>query len=190
MAIERLYFQPKTPKLFDRAIQDIQKRLGGLSWLDHIFGRCERLVKKVEGVSVYSPNVYAGGNEYILLTPDNKDLGNYCFFVMDEPETIGVDMGSQVRMKAPFSLVVWVDMRRCSEGDDRNIYDIENAVLDVITGHGVLRNGHIEVSRVWHNAENVFRGFTLDEVDNQFLMAPFAGFRIQGELTLTNDCVL
>ena len=190
MAIERLYLQPKTPKLFDRAIQDIQKHFVGLSWLDHIFGRCERLVKKVEGVRVYSPNVYAGGNEYILLTPDNKDLGSYCFFVMDEPETIGVDMGSQVRMKAPFSLVVWVDMRKSCVGDDRNIYDIENDVLDFLKWPGVLKNGHIEVSRVWHNAENVFRGFTLDEVDNQFLMAPFAGFRIQGELTITNDCVL
>lgn len=190
MAIDRVYLKPGSPKLFDRAIQDIQNGLAGLGWMDHIFGRCERLVKVIDGTKYYTPNVYFGKDDYILLTPDNKDLGNYCFFVMDEPETIGAGMGIQLRMKAPFSLVVWVKVSECSTDDDRNIYEIENEVLDVLTRPGILKSGHVDIARIWHNAENVFQGFTLDEVDNQFLMSPFAGFRFQGELTITNDCIL
>ena len=91
MAIERIYKQPASnPKLFDKTIQNLQDALGGLSWLNHVFGRCERLAKVVNGQRLYSPNVYRGRDEYILLTPDNTDLGNYCFFVCYYRVNIGV----------------------------------------------------------------------------------------------------
>jgi hypothetical protein len=45
------------------------------------------------------------------------------------------------------------------------------------------------VSRIYERAENVFRGYTMDEVDNQFLMSPFAGWRFDGLLTIKNDCI-
>ena len=35
---------------------------------------------------------------------------------------------------------------------------------------------------------SVMAGFSLDEVDNQYLMSPFAGFRFYGEMIVTNDC--
>jgi hypothetical protein len=50
------------------------------------------------------------------------------------------------------------------------------------------KKGSFTVQRIYERAENVFDGFTLDEVDNQFLMSPFAGFRFYGEMIVTNDC--
>jgi hypothetical protein len=41
---------------------------------------------------------------------------------------------------------------------------------------------------VYERAENVFEGYSLDEVDNQFLMQPFAGLRITGELIVDEEC--
>jgi hypothetical protein len=41
---------------------------------------------------------------------------------------------------------------------------------------------------VYQTAENVFDGYTLDEVDNQYLMAPFAGFRLTGEMIIDEEC--
>lgn len=185
-----IYKQPSVPRLFDRPIQNLQDALGGLSWMDNVYGRCERLVKEKDGRRTYTPNAYKGNGDYILLTPDEVAHGNYCFFVMEEPETVGVSMGVQSRIRAPFSLIVWVDMRKVGhEADDRNIYQVEAEVLECIGVGGVLKSGSIQVSKVYHHAENVFQGFSLDEVDNQFMMSPFAGFRITGELIITEDCL-
>ena len=177
--------------MFDRPIQDIQKSIAKkLLFMNHVFGRCERLTKEVNGKRILSPNVYAGKDEYILLTPDNTDLGNYCFFIEDDPETMVANFGLSGRLKAPFSLVVWVDMRTIEDKDIRNIYDLELKVLDAVAVPGVTRHGGIEVLRVYHRAENVFNGFTLDEVDNQYLMSPFIGLRLDLELWVDEDCVL
>ena len=191
MAIERLYLQPDSPKLFDRPIQDIQRSIAKkLLFIDHVFGRCERLAKESDGRKVYTPNVYAGRDEYILLTPDNTDLGNYCFFVREDPEQMVEGFGNHGRMRCPFSLVVWLDMRTIEDEDERNVYDVELKVLDAVASPGVLRSGGLTVNRLYHRAENVFDGFTLDEVDNQFLMSPFFGLRVQMELWVDEDCVL
>lgn len=189
MAIERLYLQPESPKLFDRPIQDIQRSIAEkLLFMHHIFGRCERLAKVVDGRKVYSPNVYKGKDEYELLTPDNTDLGNYCFFVREDPETMVQSFGNHGRMRGTFSLIVWVDLRTIEDKDQRDVYDFELKVLDAVASPGVLRSGGITVSRVYHRAESVFDGFSLDEVDNQFLMSPFYGLRIQFELWVDEDC--
>lgn len=189
--IDRIYLQPEEPRLFDRPIQDLQKSIARhLLFMDHVFGRCERLAKVIDGRTVYSPNVYKGKDEYILLTPDNTDLGNYSFFVAEEPETMVSAFGISGRMKAPFSLVVWVDLRTIEEKDARNVYELELKVLDAIASPGVLRHGGLEVSKVYHRAENVFTGFTMDEVDNQFMMSPFAGLRIELELWVDEDCTI
>ena len=41
---------------------------------------------------------------------------------------------------------------------------------------------------IYELAENVYRGFTLDEIDNQFLMHPFGGFRFEGVLSVNQPC--
>ena len=189
MVTDRIYLQPEQPRLFDRPIQDLQKSIGSkLLFMNHIFGRCERLLKVVEGRRYYTPNIYKGRDEYELLTPDNTDLGNYCFFVPDDPEVMVANFGISGRLRAPFSLVVWVNMLDVDDKDTRNVYDLELKVLDAIASPGVLRHGGIEVMRVYHKAENVFQGFTLDEVDNQFLMSPFMGLRVECELWVDEEC--
>lgn len=188
MAIARIYKQPTRAYLFDRVIQGLQDALGDIAWLNHIFGRTERLVKMKDGMRYYTPNVYFGRDEYIQLLPDNRDLGNYCFFVMEEPQTVTYPMGIQNRVKAPFSLIVWVDMRTVGTTyDDRNTEQLKEQVLKTIK-RGWIKHGSVTVEKVYERAENVFRGCSLDEVDSQYLMAPFAGFRLTGEMIIDEEC--
>lgn len=188
MAIERIYKQPTRAYLFDRVIQDLQDALGGLSWLSHVFGRSERLVQLKDGVRKYSPNVYQGKGEYISLLPDNTRLGNYCFFVMEDPQTVSVPMQLQNRLRSPFSLIVWVDMRTVGATyDDRNTEQLKEQVLKTVR-RAWLKQGAVTVTRVYERAENVFQGYSLDDVDNQYLMAPFAGFRLTGEMYVDEEC--
>ena len=188
MAIARIYKQPTRAYLFDRVIQGLQDALGDIAWLTHIFGRSERLVKMKNGMRYYTPNVYYGRDEYIQLLPDNRDLGNYCFFVMEEPQTVTYPMGLQNRVRAPFSLIVWVDMRTIGATyDDRNTEQLKEQVLKTIK-RGWIKHGAVTVEKVYERAENVFQGYSLDEVDNQYLMSPFAGFRLTGEMQIDEEC--
>ena len=188
MAIERIYKQPSRAYLFDRVIQDLQDALGSLPWLSHVFGRSERLVQLKDGMRRYSPNVYQGTGEYISLLPDNRKLGNYCFFVLEDPQTVTVPMQSQNRVRSPFSLIVWVDMRNVGDAaDDRNTERLKEEVLKTVRV-AWIKKGSVTLSRIYERAENVFQGYSLDEVDNQYLMSPYAGFRITGEMVIDEEC--
>lgn len=179
------------PYLFDKVIHELQQALkNGLPWLDHSFGRCERLVKTVDGKRIYTPNVYKGNEQYEQILPDDRH-GCYSFFVLHEPQEVLNRMQMEVRIKTPFSLVMWVDMRKVEQKmrmpDERNTDYIKEQVLSVIAT-SFLKKGSVSVARIYEKAENVFDGFSLDEVDNQYLMSPFAGFRFYGEMIVTNDC--
>lgn len=187
--IERVPLR-QNPKLFDRVIGELQQGLKSrLAWLEYSLGRAERLVKTIQGVRVYSPNVYVGRDNYELVTPDTVKIGNYSFFVMEEPQEVSSLLHDNVRIKAPFSLIVWVDMRKVSDDDERNTEAVKEEILLALEDI-TLRKGRFTVTRIYERAENVFAGFTLDEVDNQFMMSPYAGWRFYGEMTITNDCVL
>lgn len=182
-----------TPYLFDKVIEELaQDMKDNLAWLDASYGRAERLVKTIDGKRIYTPNVYKGGDQYELLLPDDR-LGCFSFFVLHEPQEVLNRMQMEVRLKAPFSLIVWVDMRRVERTmqmpDERNSEYIKEQVLSVIS-RARLSKGSVAVTKIYERAEHVFEGFSLDEVQNQFLMSPFAGFRFYGEMIVTNDCVL
>lgn len=186
-------FYPRitTPYLFDKVIRELQQALKeGLPWLENSFGRVERRVTEVNERRLYVPAIYQEDGQYGIMLPDDR-LGCYSFFVMHDPQEVLNRMQTEVRIKSPFSLIVWVDMRRVEKKmrmpDERNTEYIKEQVLSVIETAS-KRKGHISINRIYERAENVFDGFSLDEVNNQFLMSPFAGFRFYGEMIVTNDC--
>lgn len=184
--------QNQAPYLHDKVINEVREALAiNLPWLDATYGRCERLVKKEnDGKRYYVPAIYKQCENYESLLPDDK-RGCYSFFVMREPQTVSQQVQNEVRIKSPFSLIVWVDMRRVERKmnmpDNRNTEYIKEQVLSVLNT-ALTRKGSITVESIYERAENVFQGFTLDEVQNQFLMSPFAGFRFDGTMIVTNDC--
>jgi hypothetical protein len=180
-----------TPYLFDKVIRELQQALkDGLPWLENSFGRVERRVTEVNERRLYVPAIYQQDGQYGIMLPDDR-LGCYSFFVMHDPQEVLNRMQTEVRIKSPFSLIVWVDMRRVEKKmrmpDERNTEYIKEQVLSVLETAS-KRKGHISINRIYERAENVFDGFSLDEVKNQFLMSPFAGFRFYGEMIVTNDC--
>ena len=89
------------PKLFDNVIAEIQQGLANnLMWLNFSFGKAERLVKQINGRKYYTPNVYLGKNEYVLIAPDSG-LGNFSFFVLDEPQDVEWAIGDRTHLSTP-----------------------------------------------------------------------------------------
>lgn len=176
------------PVLIDGVIAEIQTQMAQrVEWLNNIFGRVERLVKNVNGRTIYSANQYKSGNEYTLIAPDSG-LGNFAFFVVDEPETMDYYRGDRTHFSTPFSLVVWVDMRTIASGENRNTEAVKQEIVRFLNDELRLRSGRMYVNRIFNRAESIFKGFTLDEIDNQFLMQPFCGWRFEGEIEFYDTC--
>ena len=183
----------KNPPLADAVIGKIQEGLtSNLSWLDVAFGRAERIVKKINGRDLYLPAIYAGDtnkpNEYLELSPDSL-IGNFSFFWMLDPQRFTWRPKIRGTFRDPFALIFWFDLRKCFETkDNRNVAALEAQVLKTLNGGFLLPNGAIQVDKIYHLAENIYREFSLEEVDNQFLMHPYAGFRLEGELIYEEPC--
>lgn len=182
----------QNPELLDRIIGNMQTGLAeNLGWLNAAFGRAERLVKTTASQRrIYTPNVYAGGNEYRDVSPD-AEIGNFCFFWIDDPQEVSWEYGVSIGIKATFSIIFWFDYRKVFNDKNRRDKEaIKREILDVLNGGFLLRNGRIRITRIYEQAENIYRGFSLDEIDNQFLMHPYGGFRFEGELSIGETCKL
>lgn len=183
--------------MLDAVIGRIQEGLvSGLPWLDVAFGRAQRLVKVQDGRRYVTPNVYCGGwnghgeNDYIEVSPDSH-LGNFSFFVIDDPQTLDGDVWDRT-IRAPFGLVFWLDLRRVfGEKNNRNTELLKSQVFSLLSGREgfLLRAGTIRLNRTYEQAENIYRGFNISEVDNQYLMHPYWGFRLDGVLEYDELCV-
>ncbi len=182
--------------MLDRVLGEIQNGLvENIGWLDAAFGKAQRLTKMINGKNIITPNVYCGGwqghgpNDYIEVSPDSK-IGNFSFFEVDDPQTI--DAGPWAReVSAPFGLIVWFDLTRVyGMADNRNTERLKAEILHVLNGRAGwhLTDGRITINRIYERAENIYRGYTLSEIDNQFLMHPFAGFRFEGVLEFNELC--
>lgn len=177
--------------MLDGAIGCMRKGLSeNLGWLDHAFGRAERLVKRdAEGRRVYLPAVYAGNGEYMDVSPD-AGIGNFCFFTVDDPQEVDWQANLSVGIKTVFSIIFWFDYRSvCNDASARDKEAVKKEILDALNGGFWMKTGSFKITRAYELAENIYRGFSLDEVDNQFLMHPFGGFRFEGVLSVTESCM-
>lgn len=174
------------PVFFDKAVAEIQNILGTkLPWLNHVFGICERNTRVIDGKRYNIATVYTGKDNYEQIEPCSE-LGNFCFFVLHDPQDLLPNYGD--RFSSPISVIFWYDMRTASNAaDTRNREEVKTAIVKALSGIS-LRNGTFEFSRVYEQPENVFRDFSYDYVDNQFLMSPYAGVRVDGVLYADVPC--
>lgn len=176
------------PQLIDKVIAEIQKGLtDNISWLNYAFGRAQRLVKEINGKKIFTPNIYAGGNEYIEVSPD-ASIGNFSFFVIDDPQIVNWQPNIQGEITVNYSLIVWLNIDQITGAENRNTELIKSEILRVLNGRFRYKFGKLNVTKIYEQSENIYRGFTLDEIDNQYLMHPYCGFRFSGELTVSESC--
>ena len=114
-----------------------------------------------------------------------EELGNFSFFYLRDPQTFGAKDKNLV--KSPFSLVLWYNLTEVSpEYDERNTEQIKGQIMGVLNA---LRLPYLQIQKIWEKPTNVFADFSYDPTTNQFLMHPFTGMRIDGELIARMDCL-
>ncbi len=145
-----------------------------LPWLDNAYGKAYTLVSSD---NYLYPAAHVAGNEYISLLP-NDMLGNYLFFELEDPSTI-VPL-SQIRSTTKFrvNLVVWFNLENIYGIIEDKILsdDIKEDIIQALASR-FYSNAFISISEIYENAENIFKRYSLKQVDTQFLMLPYYGFK-------------
>ncbi|GAA3940409.1 hypothetical protein [Hymenobacter algoricola] len=182
------YLNPQAPTLpnpigLDKEIQRVQLLLAAkLPWLQVSYGRAYRSGRKDGTKTIYYPEVYDGEREYRDVLPNDNVSAQSFFYPRDpasNPDSAPTPLG--LALNQPVDLIFWVNLRALDPAKD---YRFEAELLrDVLR---VLSNNSIAVQRVYTTAEEVFKGFSMDVVAEQVFRMPYAGFRIQCELSLQN----
>ena len=186
---------PDTKSLADNYFSIINEELlSQLPWLEQAYGRAE-LVKRTSGNKILkAPGIYVGvsrkKNEYLELFPDSR-IGNFSFFWPLEPQILSTTPYQQSKIQVPFALIFWFDLRKVYTDyvAGRDTEYLKAQILKCLMRQITLpNNAYITLGKVYETAEKIYKEFTIDQIDNQFLMSPFAGFRFEGVLYFEEPC--
>lgn len=172
------------PKLFDKEVLKIQNALAdAFPWLNYAFGICETLTDIKDGRKFNSANLYIGRGQYMQVMPC-EELGNFAFFTLRDPQEFMARDRNLI--KSPFSLIIWYDTRKVSlPTDERNTEEIKAQILGVLSE---LRFPSVSLTRIYEKPQNVFADYSYDYTNNQFMMSPYAGLRIDGVMEVRIPC--
>lgn len=188
MSLRRIPAVPvnDNPVLFDKVIAQIQQTLKDeLSWLDYSFGRAQKLVENREQREYIYPGVHIGNGEYVNVFPDDE-LGNFSFFMIEDPQRVDFNARSFNAISTKYSLIVWLNLDKIFAGEkDRDSEKIKAEVLEVLTRRIYMSYGRVTVEEIYEEAKNIYKGYSIREIDSQFLMQPYYGMRFEGEMLLT-----
>lgn len=177
------------PQLWDYVLSPFQIALeGGLTWLGAAYGKAERRTRERDGLQIIYPAVYANAKDYLNVMPDGH-LGNFTFFNIQD----GWDVQTLSRrfrvLNATASLIGWYDFRTIYplDWEERTNQHVIFAVLDAIR-YTTAAGMSWEVIQIWEQGPNIYEGFSSPEIDNQYLMRPYGGFRIDIQISFDENC--
>lgn len=193
------------PVLLDKILQDMQKSLmDNLPWLNYAFGKAHKLIEhRTNGNKFVYPAAYNGNGEYISLLPNDK-YGNFSWFDIYDPQEISQVSPALPQFTFEGAIVFWYDLT--SIYDDASVLyteEIKDEIIRLLTTPGlIIANGRIAVSKVYERFENIYSGYSLEKIynnyeysgediqsiDKQFFMFPYAGLRIEFNITTRELC--
>lgn len=172
-----------SPKLLDVVLQEINTKLSTqLTWLNSTFLKAQRL-EKTKDRSTYSyPSVFIGQNDYLALYPD-EHIGNFTFWDISDGQEIENPTKSGSLVLIDFGLVLWCDLRDLY-GSEWQTYSVENVKSDVlkILKYSTFKESSIRVVRIFEEAKNIYKNYSIEEIESQFLMRPYLGLRFEGQI--------
>lgn len=175
---------PISPVLLDDVLSEIQTALATeLTWLDSAFGKAQKLKRKMsDGREMTYPAVYAGQKDYLNVFPDSH-IGNFCFFDFDDGDDLTYYGRKSFDTKRSFGLVFWFNLQEIYPSDwtRRTTEHIKNDVLGFFKDTAFAKS-EVMITGTFEEATNIYKGYSGKEIDNQFLMRPYSGLRVEGKI--------
>lgn len=195
----------ENPVLLDKIIQDIQDSLKKrLDWLDLAFGKAHKLVEhRQDGDKFIYPAAYIGNSEYVSLLP-NDNFGNFCWFDIYDPQLITQVVQSTPQFSFSGAIVFWYNLNSIfADADVLYTEEIKDEIIRALTTPGLIKQtGRLSITKVFERFENIYKGYSIEkiynnysykgegiqDIDKQFFMHPYAGIRIEFEMTTRELC--
>lgn len=193
------------PVLLDKIIQDIQVSLGEkLTWLNWVFGRAYKLIEhQIEGDKFIYPAAYIGNSEYASLLP-NDNFGNFCWFDIYDPQDIYQVVQSTPQFMFSGAIVFWFNLDSIF-ADSKCMYseEVKDEIIRVLTTPGLIKQtGRLTIKKIYERFENIYKGYSIEKIynnfvysgqniqamDKQYFMHPYAGMRVEFEMTTRELC--
>lgn len=179
------------PVLLDRIIQDIcTVLLAKLPWLNEAFGRAYKLVDKGQDFERFThPVTYTGNGEYMSLLP-NDTFGNFSWLEVYDPQEVDTTVIAKPKLIVRGALIFWYNLESIYE-DKSLLYteEIKNEVLNILTTPGIIPSiGRITVTEIYERPENIYKGYSIENIDKQFFMYPYAGLRLEFTIKTKELC--
>lgn len=189
---------PESPMNLDAYIGEMQRKFySELNWIQWVFGRAWKMYQKRDGMGSSEgigrgyayPGAIGPKGEYYNLFP-NDEYSAYCFFSARdsaEPAT-SFDAGSGSyepgqfnEWRQPVDLIFWYDQDAMKNYFGNTDYPLTETLLAHV--RKVLRYiSFYSITGVYYNPENIFDGYSLDYVNEQYIAYPYGGFRIAGQI--------
>lgn len=175
------------PVLFDRIIQQLQEGFKSkLNWLDYAFGRSYCIEEQTSsGIKKY-PGVYLADGNYLSVLPDDT-LGNFLFFELYDP--IKVDNIRNNRLSANGAIIFWLNADTIFQ--DKSVLYTEDIKLEVLQCINAMRltSGSIKVISIYDKPENIYKNYSISQIDGQYLVSPYYGFKLNVEFSISELCL-
>ncbi|MFZ4705547.1 MAG: hypothetical protein ACOYMF_06010 [Bacteroidales bacterium] len=169
------------------ALFDVQIAAINLLYTEfNTFGKAQILVKSNDKKQEYKyPGVLLEGNNYYPMLP-NKDIMPFSFWVLDEPYEITPEVsasGNMTKATCRASLIFWGDLTKVLNYRFRATENMKKYLLDKMTLRNIFR-----IEQIFEQGDRVMDGFSIREIDNQYLMQPYFALRFTGKLLCRQKC--
>jgi hypothetical protein len=179
------------PVNIDRPIQEIQISLAtGLGWLEKSFGRSWESVRKDTSGKIWTyPEVWQGPGVDLYNCMPNDNLKSQSFFRVEEPiKVIEYQEFRYARMNAIINIIFWFNLQVIDPDLDYRFIELLKGHVQRVLTNTSLSSSDFQILQIWEGANNVFKGYTIDQFKNQELIHPYGGFRFECNLNFIEDC--
>lgn len=174
-------------KFQDLAVSGINTKLvARLTWLN-MYGVAVKLV----GEQGFYPAFETLSNETLNYQPLWPDANLGCFGFWDVADGASIQKkGDFIHLHFSAGLVIWGDMRQVYTGDGWKSKNTKNVASDVAAAlqRKGFESSSLEFSKMYFEAANIYKGYSHNEIKNQFLKRPYFGLRIDCDIVSQQKC--
>lgn len=172
--------------------KDLEDEIDDIIW----FGLAERRISSIDG-SIYPASWVGSQRDYLNMMPTDEWSPGYGFFDVNDPVDIlyNRDNGSKYRnatLTVTLSVIAYINLRQydTNQIDYRATrQDFRNLLLGSLERKLLSLQGDFEPKRIYDRTiEDIFKGYSVKGVGDQYLQMPWYGIRIEGELTFAEYC--
>ena len=175
------------PALLDRALGQISSNMSTkLTWLNGAYGLAQKIIKP-DGTYpvIYEEN----GIDHFPLYP-NENLGNFIYFERTERTNFwNYQRRNTINYNETIGMVFWGDLRTIYPADwqQRTREHVRDEVVTALDSGAYTSIQSLQLNAFWYEGNNIYQGHSIKEIDSQYLMRPFVGFRIDFDITYNNE---